>query len=57
MKEVNVMVHKLLNKTSCSDPALSNALDGSPNTLKLTRDRQAARNTVDTIEQRYDYAR
>ena len=55
IKERNVMVHQLLNKPS--DQALSNALDGSRINLKLTRDRPAERNTLDTIEQRYDYAR
>ena len=50
IKELNVMAHQLLNKPSFSDQALSNALDGSLITLKLTRDRTAERNTVDTIE-------
>ena len=54
---LNVMVHQLLNKPYFSEQALSNALDGSLITLKLTRDRPAERNTVNTIEQRYDYAR
>ena len=49
--------HQLLNKPSFSDQALSNALDGSLITLKLRRNRPAERNTVDTKEQRYDYAR
>ena len=56
LKELNVIVHQLLNKPSFSDQALSNALDGSLITLKLTRDRPAERITVDTREQRYDYA-
>ena len=51
------MVHQLLKKPSFSDQALSNALDGTPITLKLTRDRPAERNTVDKIEQHYGYAR
>ena len=51
------MVHQLLNKQSFSEQTLSNALDGSPISLTLTEDRPAERNTVDTIEQRYDYAR
>ena len=50
------MVHQLLNKPSFSDQALSNALDGSLITLKLTTDRPAERNTVDTIEQLCDFA-
>ena len=50
--------HQFLNKPSFSDQALSNALDGSLIALKLRRNRPAERNTVvDTIEQRYDYAR
>ena len=47
------MVHQLLNKLSFPDHALSNAFI----TLKLTWDRPGKRNTVDTKEQRYDYAR
>ena len=47
------MVHQLLSKPSFPDHALSNAFI----TLKLTWDRPGKRNTVDTKEQRYDYAR
>ena len=51
------MVHHLINKPSFFDQVLSKALDGPLINLKLTRDRPAERNAVDTIEQRYDYAR
>ena len=57
VKELSVMVHQLLNKPSFIDLALSNAPDRSLITLKLTRDRPVERNTVDKIEQHYDYAR
>ena len=51
------MIRQFFNKPSFSDQALSSALDGSLITLKLTRDRPVERNTVDRVEQRYDYAR